>query len=215
MRIIIVGAPGTGKGTLAKWIAGDRKVPHIATGDILREAIRQGTPVGLQAKAFVESGGLVPDEVVIGLIEERFSRPDTSAGWILDGFPRTERQAQALDRLLGRLGQPVDVVLLLDCPASVILERITGRRSCPVCGTPYHVRYQRPQREWICDRDGAALVQREDDTEAKVLRRLEKYGQETAAVIPFYEGKGLVRRIGAAGPPDTVYQAAAAVLPRS
>ena len=214
MRMIIVGAPGVGKGTQAKRIAADMKIPHIATGDILRDAIRQGTPVGLKAKAFVESGGLVPDEVVVGIIEERFARGDTSGGWILDGFPRTSPQAQSLETLLTRLSQPIQAVVLLECPDSAILERITGRRSCPKCGAPYHVRYQKPRKEGVCDQDGTALVQREDDTEAKVARRLQKYHAETAAVVPFYEKKGLVRRVDASKSPDEVYRAVSAVLSR-
>ena len=214
MRMIIVGAPGVGKGTQAKRIAADMKIPHIATGDILRDAIRQGTPVGLKAKAFVESGGLVPDEVVVGIIEERFARGDTSGGWILDGFPRTSPQAQSLETLLTRLSQPLQAVVLLECPDSAILERITGRRSCPKCGAPYHVRYQKPRKEGVCDQDGTALVQREDDTEAKVARRLQKYHAETAAVVPFYEKKGLVRRVDASKSPDEVYRAVSAVLSR-
>jgi len=214
VRMIIVGAPGVGKGTQAKRIAADMKIPHIATGDILRDAIRQGTPVGLKAKAFVESGGLVPDEVVVGIIEERFARGDTSGGWILDGFPRTSPQAQSLETLLTRLSQPIQAVVLLECPDSAILERITGRRSCPKCGAPYHVRYQKPRKEGVCDQDGTALVQREDDTEAKVARRLQKYHAETAAVVPFYEKKGLVRRVDASKSPDEVYRAVSAVLSR-
>lgn len=214
MRLLIVGAPGVGKGTQAKRIAAERKVPHIATGDILREAIREGTPVGLRAKTFVESGGLVPDEVVIGIIEERFSRGDTSAGWILDGFPRTEPQARALEALLKRIGQPLEAVVLLECPDGAILERITGRRSCPRCGAPYHVRYQKPAKEGVCDQDGTPLVQREDDTESKVVRRLEKYRAETAAVIPFYDREGRVRRVDASKSPDEVFRAVQAALAR-
>lgn len=212
MRLLIVGAPGVGKGTQAKRISAEKGIPHIATGDILREAIRQGTPVGLQAKAFVESGGLVPDEVVIGIIEERFARGDTAKGWILDGFPRTAPQAEALGKMLDRLRQPLQGVILLECPDSAILERITGRRSCPRCGAPYHVKYQKPKKEGVCDADGTPLVHREDDTEAKVTKRLQKYHAETAAVIPFYEKKGLVRRVDATKAPEEVYRRVQDVL---
>lgn len=214
MRLLFVGAPGVGKGTQAKRVAQKRGIPHIATGDILRDAIRQGTPVGLKAKSYVESGGLVPDEVMVGIIEERFGKGDTGEGYILDGFPRTVPQAVALEGLLSRLGQPLQAVLLLECPDSAILERITGRRTCEKCQTSYNVRSQKPTREGVCDKDGARLVQREDDTEPKVNRRLEKYHTETAAIIPFYEKKGLVRRVDASKPPDEVYRAVEAALPR-
>jgi adenylate kinase len=212
MRLLFVGAPGVGKGTQAKRLAEDRKIPHIATGDILREAIRQGTPVGLKAKASVESGGLVPDDVMIGIIEERFGRGDTGAGYLLDGFPRTVPQAEALDRLLSRLGQGLQAVVLLECADGAILERITGRRTCETCQTPYHVAFQKPKREGVCDKDGGRLIQREDDTEAKVRRRLDKYHSETEAIIPFYERRGLVRRVDASRAPDEVYGAVQAAL---
>ncbi len=209
MRLLFVGPPGSGKGTQAQRLAGEKSVPHIATGDILRAAIREGTPVGLRARPFVESGGLVPDDVMIGIIEERFGKGDTEKGYILDGFPRTVPQASALDAMLGRLGRPLERVLLLECPDGAILERITGRRTCEKCQTPFHVRFQRPRADGVCDRCGGRLVQREDDTEAKVRRRLDKYHSETAAIVPFYERRGIVARLDGSRPPDEVYRSVA------
>ncbi len=213
MRLLFVGAPGVGKGTQARRLSEERGVPHIATGDILREAVKLGTPVGLQARAYLGTGGLVPDEIVIGIIEERFGKGDTAKGYILDGFPRTLPQARALDALLSKLGQPIQWVLLLECPDEAVLERITGRRTCETCGEPYHVRHRKPEREGVCDRDGGRLIQREDDTEPKVRKRLDKYRTETAAVIPLYEERGIVRRIDASRPPEEVYRAVLAALP--
>ena len=212
MRLLFVGAPGSGKGTQAGRLAVERDVPHISTGDILREAIRQSTPVGLEAKKFVEAGNLVPDGVMIGLIEERFGKGDTADGYILDGFPRTVPQAEALDVLLDKLGQSLDKVLLLECPDSDIVARITGRRTCEKCGTPYHVTFKKPKQDGACDRDGSPLVQRKDDTEEKVAKRLEKYHAETAAVIPHYDKGGLVCKIDATKPPDAVYGLVKGVL---
>jgi adenylate kinase len=212
MRLLLVGAPGVGKGTQAKRLADAQHVPHIATGDILREAIRRGTPVGLKARAFVEGGGLVPDDVMIGIIEERFAKGDTGRGYILDGFPRTVPQAEALDRLLARLGQALETVILLECPDASIVERITGRRTCPTCGKPYHVKFQKPRQDGVCDKEGARLVQREDDTEPKIVKRLDKYHAETEAIIPYYEKKGLVRRVDASLTPDAVTRAVEGAL---
>ncbi len=212
MRLLFVGPPGAGKGTQAKKTAQGMGIPHIATGDILREAIRQGTAVGRQAKSYIESGRLVPDGVIIDLIGERFGQGDVEKGYILDGFPRTLPQAEALEGLLARRNQPLQAVVLLECPDAAIVDRITGRRTCEKCGTPYHVRYLQPKREGICDRDGGPLVQRVDDTEAKVRRRLELYHAETAAIIPFYEKKGIVRRVNASLPPDEVARAVAKAL---
>ena len=212
MRLLFVGPPGAGKGTQAKKVAGERGVPHIATGDILREAVRRSTPVGLKARSFMDAGSLVPDDVMIGIIEERFGTGDTAGGYILDGFPRTVPQAQALDALLEKLARPLQAVLLLECPDGASVERITGRRTCPKCGTPYHVKYRKPKKEGVCDRDGEALVQREDDTEARLRKRLQQYHSETAAIVPFYEKKGIVNRVDASRAQDEVTRAVESAL---
>ncbi len=215
MRILLIGAPGAGKGTQAKMLADRRKLPHIATGDMLREAIREGTPLGLKTKSFVESGQLVPDDVIIGLMEERLAKGDAQEGFILDGFPRTLPQAEALGALLGRIGKPIEKVILLECPEEAVVERITGRRSCPSSGRPYHVRYKPPVKEGVCDEDGTALVQRKDDTEEKVRGRMEKYRAETEAVIPFYERLGIVHRVDASRNPERIAQAVEAALEKA
>lgn len=212
MRLLFIGAPGSGKGTQAKRLAEERGVPHIATGDILREAVRKGTSVGHQAQPYIAAGSLVPDDVMIRVIEERFARPDVAAGYILDGFPRTLPQARALEGMLARLGRPLDRVLLLECSEECVLDRITGRRTCEMCGMPYHIRHRPPRREGICDRDGGRLLQREDDTEPKARRRLEKYREETAALVPFYEARGILRRVDAGRPPEAVYRAILAAV---
>jgi len=154
----------------------------------------------------------VPDEVMMNIIEERFRKGDTQKGYILDGFPRTTAQAMGLDMLLARLGQPINMVLLFECPDAVIMERIIERRSCPKCGTPYHLRWQKPKVDNVCDKDGTPLVQRVDDTRTKVFHRLDQYRSETAAVIPHYEKRGLVRRVNANQPPDDVYRDVEAVV---
>lgn len=206
MRLLFVGAPAVGKGTQAKRLAGARGVPHISTGDILRDFAKQPTELGQKVKKFIDLGSLVPDEVMMKLIEERFRKGDTNTGYILDGFPRTTAQAMGLDMLLARLNQAISLVLLFECPDAVIMERIIERRSCPKCGTPYHLRWQKPKVEGVCDKDGTPLVQRVDDTRTKVFHRLDQYRSETAAVIPHYEKRGIVRRINANQPPDDVYR---------
>ena len=206
MRLLFVGAPAVGKGTQAKKLAQALGVPHISTGDILRDTAKQTTDLGHKVKKFIDLGSLVPDEVMMNIIEERFRKGDTKTGYILDGFPRTTAQAMGLDMLLARLGQPISMVLLFECPDAVIMERIIERRSCPKCGTPYHLRWQKPKVDNVCDKDGTPLVQRVDDTRTKVFHRLDQYRSETAAVIPHYEKRGLVRRVNANQPPDDVYR---------
>ena len=206
MRLLFVGAPAVGKGTQAKKLAGARGVPHISTGDILRDTAKQSTELGQKVKKFIELGSLVPDEVMMSIIEERFRKSDILKGYILDGFPRTTAQAMGLDMLLARLNQAISLVLLFECPDAVIMERIIERRSCPKCGTPYHLRWQKPKVDGVCDKDGTPLVQRVDDTRTKVFHRLDQYRSETAAVIPHYEKRGIVRRINANQPPDDVYR---------
>lgn len=215
MRVLFVGAPGSGKGTQAVRLASELGVPHVSTGDILREAVRRGTAVGLEAGKFIGQGLLVPDEVMVGVIEERLARGDAAKGFILDGFPRTPPQAAALERILERRGQPLEAAILLEIEDAAVVERITGRRTCEACQASYHVRFRRPSNEGVCDRDGGRLVQREDDTEAKVRKRLEKYHSETAAVVPFYEAKGLVRRVDASRSPEQVTAAVRAAVGRA
>jgi len=212
VRLLFVGAPAVGKGTQAKKLATALAVPHISTGDILRECAKQNTDLGHKVKKFIDLGSLVPDEVMMNIIEERFRKGDTQKGYILDGFPRTTAQAMGLDMLLARLGQPINMVLLFECPDAVIMERIIERRSCPKCGTPYHLRWQKPKVDNVCDKDGTPLVQRVDDTRTKVFHRLDQYRSETAAVIPHYEKRGLVRRVNANQSPDDVSRDVEAVV---
>ena len=212
MRLLFVGAPAVGKGTQAKKLAGALGVPHISTGDILRDTAKQSSDLGQKVKKYIDLGSLVPDEVMMNIIEERFRKGDTKQGYILDGFPRTTAQAMGLDMLLARLNQAITMVLLFECPDAVIMERIIERRSCPKCGTPYHLRWQKPKVDGVCDKDGTPLVQRVDDTRTKVFHRLDQYRSETAAVIPHYEKRGLVRRVNADQPPDSVYREVEAVV---
>jgi len=207
MRLIFEGPPGSGKGTQAKKLAESRGWIHISTGDLLREAVRNRTPVGVRAEAIMKEGRLVPDATVIEIIEDRFKKGDCAKGFILDGFPRTLAQAEALETILTRHRLPVERVLLLEVRDEAIVDRLTGRRSCPVCQPPYHVKFVPPKKAGVCDKDGAALVQRPDDGEDKVRTRLEKYHEETEAVIPYYEKRGLVRRIAGEAAPDEVNRA--------
>ncbi len=198
MDIILLGPPGSGKGTQAKMIAEKYKVKHISTGDILRENVRNGTPLGVEAKKFMDSGKLVPDSLLIDIIKDRLAKPDVKAGWMLDGYPRTTPQAEALDKILPGLGQKIDVVLNVDVPDAELIKRVTGRRMCK-CGTTYHVQFNPPKVAGKCDACGADLYQRQDDTEATVKERLTAYHAQTQPLIDFYNKRGIVANINGTG----------------
>lgn len=203
---MLIGAPGSGKGTQAKKLKDTLGYAHISTGDLLRAAVKAGTELGKQAKSFMDAGGLVPDELVIGLLKEAIAKPETEKGFILDGFPRTAVQAEALDAEV-----TLDKVIYMKVPFELIEERITGRRMSKG-GHVYHVKYNPPKAEGICDVTGEELYQRSDDTPEKVKERLDKFVAETAPVVPRYEAKGIVVEVDGVGTPDEVFARISAVL---
>lgn len=204
MRIILLGPPGAGKGTQAKRLMDAEEIPQISTGDILRKAVADRTQLGLEAKSYMDSGGLVPDQVVIGLIRERLGQSDAVKGFILDGFPRTVPQAEALDSLLVDLKRPLSAVAAIDVDPSELVLRLSGRRVCQSCQAAYHVQFNPPKREGVCDRCGGALIQRDDDKEATIRRRLDVYREQTEPLIAYYKGKGLVRLVNGIGDVDEI-----------
>jgi adenylate kinase len=204
VRLVFLGPPGAGKGTQARELAGEWGVPQIATGDMLRDAASAGTPLGRQAKSYMDRGVLVPDDVIIGLIAERLAQQDAEHGFILDGFPRTIPQAEALDRLLKDLGRPLDRVILFDVSEPELLRRLTGRRSCPVCQSTYHLVSAPPSQPGICDRCGGTLVQRVDDREDTVRKRLAVYADQTAPLLDYYRNRGLLASVSGEGAVDTI-----------
>lgn len=207
MRMILVGPPGAGKGTQAQRLVETFRIPHISSGDMLRAAVKEGTELGKQADVIMKSGALVPDDIVIGMILERIAKPDAAGGFMLDGFPRTTPQADALDQALTRAGVALDAVVLIEVPDGLIIERGVGRRTDPETGKIYHLTFDPPPAE-IAGR----LVHRKDDTEEAIVKRLEKYHSETAPIVPFYEGKGVLRRVDGVGTPDEVTKRITAVL---
>jgi adenylate kinase len=211
MDIILLGPPGSGKGTQAKMIADKYKVKHISTGDILRENVRNGTSLGVEAKKFMDAGMLVPDSLLIDIIKDRLAKPDVKAGWMLDGYPRTTPQAEALDKILPALGQKIDVVLNVDVPDAELIKRVTGRRMCK-CGTTYHVQFNPPKVAGKCDACGADLYQRQDDTEATVKQRLDAYHKQTQPLIDFYTKRGIVANINGTGDIKAIFGNIAKVL---
>ncbi len=204
MRLAFLGPPGAGKGTQARELARQWGVPHIATGDMLREAVAAGTRLGREAKKDMDEGALVPDEVIVGLIGERLAEPDAKRGFILDGFPRTIGQAQALERLLENLGQALDVVVYFEVTEPELLRRLTGRRVCRSCQTAFHLVSAPPRREGVCDACGGPLYQREDDSEATVRNRLAVYGRQTAPLLDYYRQRGRLSPVAGEGAIETI-----------
>jgi len=207
MRMILVGPPGAGKGTQAARLIESFGIPHISSGDMLRAAVKEGTALGVEADRFMKAGKLVPDEVVIGMILERIARSDCASGFMLDGFPRTRPQAEALDTAMRGAGVELDAVVLIEVPDALLEERAVGRRSDPETGAIYHLKYNPPPADIV-----GRLIHRKDDTIEAVSTRIQKYHSETAPIIPFYLSKGILRRVDGVGDPDVITERIKAAL---
>ena len=206
MRIVLIGAPGSGKGTQAKKLMADNNTPHISTGDMLREAVAAGTRFGQKAKPIIEAGQLVSDDIVLGIISERLARPDAADGFILDGFPRTEQQALDLEELLDQLGTPLDAAILLDVDFDVLMKRLTGRRTCSRTGKLLNVYFSSQEELDECTNAGGELIHRKDDNEDTIASRLDVYHQRTEPLIEFYRGRGKLKTVAADGGIDDIYE---------
>ncbi len=212
MNLLIIGAPGAGKGTVSDRIINDYELVHVSTGDMLREAVKNGTPVGLQAQGYMNRGELVPDEVIHDIIVERLSRDDVDAGFLFDGYPRTKNQAVDLDEILKQLDKKVDCVIDLDIDDEDLIKRITGRRLCPDCGEIYNIYYKPSKTEGVCDKCGGTLIQRKDDNPDSLKVRLEEYHKNTQPVIEYYEKMDIVRHVDASMSKDEVYDSVKNIL---
>ena len=212
MRIVLLGAPGSGKGTQAKKLMEERNVPHISTGDMLRAAVTAGTRFGQQAKAIMEAGDLVSDEIMLGIISERLAEADAEDGFILDGFPRTRRQADDLEDLLDELGQPLDAAILMDVDFEILMKRLTGRRTCSRTGKLLNVYFSPAEELNAVTEAGGELIQREDDNEETISQRLNVYRDQTQPLIDFYRRRGKLKTVDAEGSIDEVYERLTAVI---
>lgn len=212
MRIVLLGAPGSGKGTQAKKLMADRQIPQISTGDMLRTAVASGSALGRQAQEIMDDGKLVSDDIVLGIIRERLAEPDTANGFILDGFPRTETQALDLKALLDEIDQPLDAAVLMDVDFDVLMKRLTGRRTCSLTGKLLNIYFSPREDLDACIDAGGELIQREDDNEATIGRRLEVYREQTEPLIDFYRKEGTLRTVDAGGAIDDIYERLLAVL---
>mgnify|MGYP000987480354 FL=1 len=212
MRIILMGPPGAGKGTQAALLVDHYKIPHISTGDMFREAIKQGTPLGLKAKEYMDAGALVPDEVTIGIVADRLAQDDCANGFLLDGFPRTAAQADALAKILSDLNINLDGVVNIEVPEEVLLERLTGRRVCKQCAATFHTVFNPPKVQGICDKCGGELFQRSDDTIETAQNRLKVYNEQTEPLIAYYSRQGLLKRIEGDGEIQQVFRNIVKVL---
>ena len=214
MKIIMLGAPGAGKGTQAKRIAEEYGIPHISTGDIFRANIKNGTELGKEAKKYMDEGQLVPDELTVKILLDRVKEDDCSKGYVLDGFPRTIPQAEVLDKELSKLSETVDFAIDVDVPDEDIIHRMSGRRSCPKCGAVYHTEYLKPAKDGICDKCGAELTLRDDDKPETVKKRLGVYHEQTQPLIDFYSKKGILRTVDGRLDPDEVFKGITEILKR-
>ncbi|HDM76271.1 MAG TPA: adenylate kinase [Deltaproteobacteria bacterium] len=212
MNIILLGPPGAGKGTQAKMLIEKYGIPQISTGDMLRAAVKAGTQLGLEAKKYMDKGELVPDEVVIGLVKERLQEPDCAKGFMLDGFPRTVAQAEVLDRELEAMGKAIDHVICIEVPNEELIARLTGRRTCKECGAGYHLKFDPPKVDGVCDKCGGKLYQRDDDNEETVKARLKVYQDQTFPLIEYYDKQGKLRRIDGVGEIKAIFERITKVL---
>ena len=214
MILILLGPPGAGKGTQAKLLAQEFHVPHVSTGDMFRDHKARGTPIGKKVQAIMDAGGLVTDDITNDMVKDRLGSPDVVKGFILDGYPRTAAQAQYLDLLLHSLGRSIARCLSYEVPEDVLVDRMSGRRSCPKCGAVYHVSQNPPKRDGFCDRDDAGLLQREDDRPATVRKRLQEYATKTEPLRRFYRERHLLTEIQGVGTPEGVLAATKKALGR-
>jgi adenylate kinase len=212
MRIVLLGAPGSGKGTQAKRLEADQNIPQISTGDMLRAAVAAGSRFGEQAKDIMEAGQLVSDDIMLGIISERLTEPDAAEGFILDGFPRTETQAQDLEDLLDQLGKPLDAAVLMDVDFDILLKRLTGRRTCSLTGKLLNIYFSSQEELDACTDAGGELIQRDDDNEETIKSRLDVYRQQTEPLIEYYQSRGRLKTVDADGSKDDVYERLRAVI---
>ncbi len=212
MKIIMLGAPGAGKGTQAKMIAEKYQIPHVSTGDIFRANIKNGTELGMEAKKYMDQGQLVPDELTVKILLDRVAKDDCKNGYVLDGFPRTIPQAQVLDEALSKLGESIDYAINVDVPDENIVRRMSGRRACLSCGATYHIEHIQPKAEGICDTCNSALVLRDDDKPETVLKRLKVYHDQTQPLIDFYTAKGVLKEVDGTVDMKEVFNAIVAIL---
>jgi len=212
MRLVLLGAPGAGKGTQAKMLIEKYRIPQISTGDILRKAVADGTPLGKEAKVIMDKGELVPDKIVLGLVDERVKQDDCKKGFILDGFPRNTVQAEALDKLLNDIKMPLDSALSVDVPKEDLMKRLTGRRTCKSCQQMYNIYFTPPKKEGACDKCGGELFQRGDDKEETIKKRLDVYDAQTAPLIDYYKKKGILKSVVGTGSIQEIFKKVCNIL---
>jgi len=212
MKLVLLGAPGAGKGTQAKKLIEKYRIPQISTGDILRKAVADGTPLGKEAKSYMDKGELVPDSVVIGLVKERLGQDDCKNGYILDGFPRNTSQAETLDKVLSEMNSPLDIALSVDVDKDDLMKRLTGRRTCKGCQQMFNIHFSKPKKDGVCDKCGGELYQRDDDKEETIRNRLDVYDKSTAPLIDYYGKKGILKSVEGVGSIDEIFNKVVSIL---